>query len=171
MVSGRKAPWIAPKEIGPAAQAPAIKPKTWAWYCRMDRGKDVIDEWHTGLSKKARANFERARDHLRAMPIEQWSKPHPASFIQDHHIYVIRFKDEASKQWRVFGHADAKTFRFVMTLIATEKDDVYNPADAGKRAEKFRQRVESDFASHTCRCFVHADDLRDARIAGDLCIR
>lgn len=145
--------------------------KTWKWYCRKDRGEDVIDPEIARLSKKAKANFERARDHLLAMPLTMWSKPHPASYVQKHHIYVIRFKDEDSKQWRVFGHANSDAFRFVMTFIATEKDDAYIPANAGDRADDFRKLVESDFSKYTCRCFLHpSDDVEAARKAGDLCV-
>lgn len=150
---------------------PQSEAETWKWYCRKDRGKDVIDAEISRLSKKAQANFERARDHLRAMPITMWSKPHPASYVQKHHIYVIRFKAEASKQWRVFGHAHADALRFVMTFIATEKDDAYIPANAGDRADDFRKLVESDFSKHACRCFLHSsDDVETARKAGALCV-
>ena len=125
----------------------------WTWFCFVDRrGKDVIDAWHAGLSVVARANFSRARDHLSQLRFELWSKPHPASSI-GHHIYVIRFKDESSKQWRVFGHSVASRRAFVMSFIATEKDNVYIPSDSAARAKKHQGIVASDFAKSTCPCF------------------
>lgn len=141
----------------------------WTWYCRMDRGIDVIDKHMAGLSAKARARFERSRDQLKAMPLSMWSKPHPASYVQKNHIYVIRFKDEASTQWRVFGHAIPDSYRFVMTIIGTEKDDVYIPSDAGNRADKFRTLVESDFSKYACKCYP--EPLKDGeRASTDLCV-
>ena len=95
----------------------------WHWYCRLDRDMDIIGKWYRGLTKKAQANFDRARDQLQALPITAWSKPAPASYVQQDHIYVIRFKDEASQKWRIFGHADTLHNKFVMSIIATERDN------------------------------------------------
>lgn len=134
------------------AVAPSSGPP-WTWHCRQDdRGNDVIDEWHSSeLSKKARMNFERRRDHLSQLGLQYWQRPAACSLGD--HIYVIHFKDESGKQWRPFGHIDLQRSTFVLTQPAYEKDDVYHPRDASDRAKSHRDTITGDFPRYARACF------------------
>ncbi len=58
-------------QLNSPAQSKSQAP-SWNWYCRKDRGKDVIDSEIYRLSKKAQANFARAREQPRkTMPTYQ----------------------------------------------------------------------------------------------------
>lgn len=130
---------------------PSTGPR-WQWCCRLDeRGNDVIDEWVRGLSKKARMNFERQRDHLSQLELGRWSRPQ-ACAIGDH-IYVIHFKDESGMQWRPCGHIDLGRSAFVFTVVAYEKDRVYHPSDYVERAKRHRDSITADFHRHAGFCF------------------
>lgn len=127
----------------------------WNYHERLEREKTVVEEWlgSKQVSKKARANFERALDQLRQLPKTKWSKPAPASNIGDH-TYVIRFKDETSKQLRVFGHFFDDHKSFVMTFDGFEKDDVYHPNNYQEVAQRHRSACDQDFSRLT-RYFRH----------------
>jgi len=129
----------------------------WKWRCRKDdRGVDVIDEWHNSIevTKTARANFERRRDQLSQLDFRRWERP-AACQLKDH-ICVIHFKDESSKQWRVFGYSAPESKTFVMTNVATEKDDVYKPKKSAKHAANHRDAIRIDFDRLSCGCFPSA---------------
>ncbi|WP_158881431.1 hypothetical protein [Rhodanobacter sp. L36] len=136
----------------PISEEPAKK-KGWEWWCRLDRGIDVIDTFTTSISKTARANFERARDQLSQLEITEWSKPNPASYIKKNHIYVIRFQDEASKKWRIFGHADVDAKRFILSHVAYEQNYVYLPKGSPNWAAAFQKLAAADLTQHAHQCF------------------
>lgn len=122
----------------------------WTFYCRMDRGADVIDEWYMKLQVKARARFTRALDQLRERPLKDWTRP-LASSLGDH-IYVIRFKDHSSLPHRVFGHFVGDRAAFVMTVTAIEKDYAYIPSNCKDQADRYREIISNDFAKHVRVC-------------------
>lgn len=148
-MAGMRGRHVAQVRSGMAAPA-----RRWHWYCRLDRGKDAIDPWYKRLSVRAQARFDRARDQLAELPLKMWSKPMPASYVQQDHIYVIRFSDEARQQWRVFGHAVPERWQFVMSVIATERDNEYKPKNAGEKASKFRAQIGTDFGNNARECFI-----------------
>ncbi|WP_419465627.1 type II toxin-antitoxin system RelE/ParE family toxin [Burkholderia diffusa] len=111
----------------------------------------MIDDWVKTLSKKARANFSRTRDHLRHQPPEQWDRPHASPL--GNHIYVIRFRDENSTQHRAFGHFRSKNDAFVLTNSGIEKDNVYEPSTYRQSADDARGVCEQTGDDRSRCCF------------------
>lgn len=124
----------------------------WRWRCYCDhRGVDQIDRWLRNKSVKARAKFQRHREHLAQQPRTEWGRPH-ASPPGDH-IYVIRFADENQTQWRVFGHFHDTGSWFVMTTTGTERDGTYDPKNYAALCLDRRQKCDTDFGIATVECF------------------
>jgi hypothetical protein len=139
--------------------------KAWRFHCFLsERGEDVIDTWHNGVSKKGRAKLERTLEHLAVQEKTEWSRPQ-ASPLGDH-IYVIRFTDENRMQHRVAGHFHADSLAFVLTQPGYEKDDIYHPENFTKLAKSHKSTCDGEFNSRTCSCFVldvhRAEDLASA---------
>jgi len=141
------------KAKGNVALKPANSGPPWHWFCRIDdRGRDVIDEWHEKtLTRKARAYFERTRDHLSQVPLLNWRKPYASA--PGNHIFVIRFEGESQMQWRVYGHIDLDRSAFVMTVPAYEKGNAYFPADPKKLAEQHKSKISDAFERFARHCF------------------
>ena len=122
----------------------------WNFHERLEKTKGVVTEWikESGWSVKTRANFDRALDHLKALPQPSWHKPYPASKLGNH-TYVIRFKDISSAQLRVFGHFFSEHHVFVMTFSGYEKGDEYYPANYEEVADGYCKSCGTDFAAST----------------------
>lgn len=139
--------------------------KAWRFHCFLsERGTDVIDSWHSGISKKGRAKLERTLEHLAVQEKTEWDRPH-ASPLGDH-IYVIRFSDENRMQHRIAGHFHGDSLAFVLTQPGYEKDDIYYPKDIVKLAKGHKVVCDSDFNGRTRVCFyldIHrSEDLARA---------
>lgn len=128
--------------------------KIWDYFCYLDhRGNNVITDWLKGLSKKAQANLKRSLEILECLEIENWHKPNPASLTKNH-IYVIRFKDENRKQWRIYGHHNVEKRAFVLSYYGFEKDNKYEPAVEQCVAEcaNRMEQCSANWDSRTCSC-------------------
>lgn len=131
----------------------------WTFKCYVNwRNRDVIDEWHGDLSATARANFQRAREHLSAQPKAAWSRPHASPL--GNHIYVIRFKDESRMQHRVCGHFPEDRDFFVMTLPAIEKDDKYEPSNYIQLATTRKNECDAGLNERARGCFGKAKPIQ-----------
>lgn len=132
-------------------------PEIWNFHCSLrERGDHAIESWRVRLTRKGRAKLDRALDHLKHQPKDEWSRPH-ASPLGDH-IYVIRFKDENGTPWRLFGHFYDAHHSFVATLGGTERDGQYLPDDYGERCASAKLHCDGDFDARTHAC------LRGCRI-------
>lgn len=128
----------------------------WNFHCLIsDRGVDTIDKWRDGLSKTAKANLDRALEHLRVQKKTEWDRPHASSV--GNHIYVIRFKDENRTQWRLFGHFYDEHNCFVATLGGTERDGVYFPSGYKDSCAREKIACDQDFARRTKPCLLGCD--------------
>ena len=97
----------------------------WNFHLKHDIHKDKY--FDKTISKKGRAKFDAALDHLSIMAKDKWQRPHASPV--NNSKYVIRFTDENRKQHRLFGHFYDKHSAFVITLTGYEKDNVYYPKD------------------------------------------
>lgn len=137
-------------------------PIQWDFKCYKNRKKIVVvASWvKKDLSKKAWQSLKRSMEILARREITHWERPH-ASFVSDSdRIYVIRFKDGNSTQWRIYGFHDADLFNFVMTNYGTERGNKYDPpADvAAKRAETARGVCYAGWAESVTSCIHCAND-------------
>lgn len=127
--------------------------KAWRFHCFLsERGEDLIDSWHAGISKKGKAKLERTLEHLAVQEKTAWDRPN-ASPIGDH-IYVIRFTDENRMQHRIAGHFHGISLAFVLTQPGYEKDNVYYPKNFAQLAKSHKSVCDSDFPGRTRPCFV-----------------
>ena len=104
-------------------------PDKWEFKCYKDRRNIVVvASWvKNDLSKTAWMRLKRALEILSNQKIMEWDRPN-ASFVSDSdRIYVIRFKDENSTQWRIYGFHDIKLCHFIMTNYGTERGNKYEP--------------------------------------------
>lgn len=136
-------------------------PNLWEFKCYKDRKKDiVVIQWiKHELSKKAWMSLKRSMEILAQRKIMHWERPH-ASFVSDSdRIYVIRFKDENSTQWRIFGFHDIQLCDFVMTNYGTERDNKYEPpvAISTKHAESAREICYRNWHESVVACIQRTD--------------
>lgn len=140
--------------------------RAWRFRCLLStRGEDLIDRWHSKISKRGRAKLERAMEHLAVQEKSEWTRP-DASCIGNH-IYVIRFKDENSTQHRIAGHFHENSNVFVLTQPVIEKDNEYDPRNFADLASDHKATCDDDFDGRSAPCFyldVHRrEDERSAR--------
>lgn len=109
--------------------------------------KEVIEKWASHISKKGRANLDRALDHLRDQPMTEWRRPEASPL--GNHIYVIHFKDENRSQWRICGHFYMPHRTFVLTVGVKERDGQYIPEDYEKQATNNRVICDENFYERT----------------------
>jgi hypothetical protein len=120
----------------------------WNFHESLGRaGLGIVSDAGLDLGKKGEARLERALDQLRQMPKTSWTRPKASSL--GNHIYVIRFKDAAQVQRRLFGHFHDPHCAFVMTLLGYEKDDAYHPADYKEKSQQSRLVCIQDFGRKT----------------------
>lgn len=136
-------------------------PIQWEIKCYKNRKKIVVvAHWvKNDLSKKAWQSLKRSMEVLAKREIIHWERPH-ASFVSDSdRIYVIRFKDGNSTQWRIYGFHDSNLFNFVMTNYGTERGNKYDPpADvAAKRAEDARSICYTSWSESVTSCIQRTD--------------
>lgn len=134
----------------------------WEFKCYKDRRNRVVVAYWVKheLSKKAWQHLKRSMEVLANRQIIDWHKPLPASKIDvSDSIYVIRFKNENSTQWRIYGFHDSNLFNFVMTNYGTERGNQYNPpADvAAKTAEDARGVCYTSWAESVTSCIQRTD--------------
>ena len=135
----------------------------WDFKCFKDKNGDVIVIlWLKPLGPKAWMSLKRNMENLACRPIIEWHKPQPASKIDtSDSIYVIRFKDKNSTQWRIYGFHEIPKYAFVMTNFGTERDGKYiPPADkCAKQSEAARKVCSSDWEKYVCNCIQRADGV------------
>lgn len=120
----------------------------WNFHEILDRhSKGIVTAAGRDLGKKGEARLERALDQLRQVPKTSWTRPKASSL--GNHIYVIRFKDAAQVQRRLFGHFRDSHYAFVMTLLGYEKDDVYHPSDYKEKSQDYHLACKQDFGRKT----------------------
>jgi len=107
----------------------------------------IVSGFLRDLGKKGEANLERALDQLRQLQKTHWTRPKASSL--GNHIYVIRFKDAAQVQRRLFGHFHDPHCAFVITLLGYEKDDAYYPSDYKEKSQDNRIACNQDFGRKT----------------------
>lgn len=115
-----------------------------------DAGRDRVTDYIKKYGTKAITNFIAALTFLTNAPKIGWLRPHGSSI--GHNIYMIRFKDGNRTQHRIWGHFDDKNNRFVMTLPGQEKDDEYDPENAGELALGHLKTAEHCAASRFRPC-------------------
>jgi hypothetical protein len=127
--------------------------RLWTFRCYVhERGKNVVMDWLNGLSKKAMVNLKRTLEHLAQKPLTAWERPHSSPI--GNHIYVIRFKDENSTQWRIYGEHDPSRGCFVLTNFGTERGGVYDPpsAQCSSLASSRMADCRQHWDERTCSC-------------------
>lgn len=136
-----------------------MESQNWAFRCYVnEKNINEIKAWVDEKGKKASAKLRRNLEILSGLPKQEWHKPHPASFVDDH-IYVIRFVDHNRSQWRIYGfHEDPKKV-FVMTNTGREKDNTYEPSveQSINNALSRMESARSDWEHRTCACIFPTD--------------
>lgn len=123
------------------------------FHCQKDdRGAHHIKKWRADLSKTAKANLDRAMEHLKAQPLSNWERPNASPL--GNNIYVIRFKDENRTQWRLYGHIHAEHDCFVASLGGTERGGKYLPANYQSVCEARKSACSGKFSELTEPCLL-----------------
>lgn len=126
----------------------------WLFRCMLsERNTCVIKLWLMRQSTKARANLDRAIEHLAPQPPQYWCRPQASPI--GNNIYVIHLKNENREQLRIFGHFSGKgtiEASFVMTLEGYEKDNVYHPPNYEDTARTNRDWCEAAHNGRTISC-------------------
>lgn len=111
------------------------------------QGQTLYDKVMNEIPKSARASSNVALRFLRQQPLARWSRP-KASALGDH-LYVIRFKDDSSKQRRFFDFAEPANHCFVICLYRFEKDGKYQPADYLVRVRETQRDLGANIVNRT----------------------
>ncbi len=122
-----------------------------------DRGEDEIDGGlrSLGITGRARGRLGRVLDLLKCLSKTDWKKPRAASTGDN--VYVIHSQTENSQQIRIFGSFLDSHSVFAMTVVATEKDREYIPANAKATAAQRRDVAFAAIEDRTRRCFPNTE--------------
>jgi hypothetical protein len=129
----------------------------WTFRCYVDhRGMNVVLDWLSKLSPKARQNLKRTLEQLATKPKTAWERPHASPL--GNHIYVIRFNDENRTQWRVYGEHEDERGCFVLTNYGTERGGKYDPPPATCVATAMQHMadVRREWDGRSCLCLSTA---------------
>lgn len=102
----------------------------------MQRDVDRLDAF--GLE-----HFSAAVKYLATAEKSAWNRPHAAKLTGQGDLYEIRFKSNRT-QCRALGVFVPGLNEFVITLIASKKQDVYQPRDAFDIANRRAKQALSD---------------------------
>jgi len=91
------------------------------------------------------AFFSRAVAHLATTTIDQWHEPHGKKLKNEKPLFEVRYKANrcATRALGFFGSDGAS---FIIVLICTHKQDIYDPPDAFKTAHRRISQVLSGSA-------------------------
>jgi len=131
----------------------------WQFRCYVDEKKHSdVREFIDSLPTKTKARLKRSLEILTGLDIQEWHKPNPASFINNH-IYVIRFKDTNRQQWRIYGFHDKDKKTFVFTYYGTEKDGKYKPSvdECVSESTNRMEQCTNNWDARTEHCIPSAD--------------
>lgn len=136
-------------------------PIQWDFKCYRNRRKIVVVAYwvKNDLSKKAWQSLKRSMEILDKREIIHWERPYASFVSSSDSIYVIRFKDENSTQWRIYGFHNSTLFNFVMTNYGTERGNKYDPpADvAAKRAADAMAICYKNWTDSVTSCIQRTD--------------
>jgi hypothetical protein len=110
-----------------------------------DAGTNLIAEWYCGISVESRAMFD---DLLDAMSkTSTWRKPFFKTLGDG--LGEIRWKCD-NKQHRVIGCWWKNPNGYLLLIGCTHKQNIYDPPDAIKRADKRRRGIQFSKTGSVC---------------------
>lgn len=117
------------------------------WNFHLMNGIHKGKDFDSKVTLKGQAKYDAALDHLAIMQKKNWARPH-ASPIKNNK-YVIRFRDENTKQHRLFGHFFDEHEVFVITIAGYEKGNAYYPKDYNNKCELHKSKCDANFINTT----------------------
>ena len=123
----------------------------WTFKCFLSQsGRDLIDDWYTGLPVKAQAKFDSLIEHFRDNPHHRWGSNYFKSLVGYEGIFEIRFQI-LNVVYRPLGYFGPHRNDFTFLIGAREQGDDWVPANAPAIAVQRRAIITMDEnRAHEC---------------------
>ena len=134
------------------SQKSYIMPR-WVFYCFLsEHGRDVIDDWYTGVSVGVQVRFRTILQHLRDTPRLQWNPNlvYPITGERYRGLYEIRFQVR-NVLHRPLGFFGPDRGHFTLLMPAREQGNQFIPRNALETARERMQIVMND-RRRICEC-------------------